>query len=250
MHFRAAALSDRGRVRAENEDACLARSEQGLFLVADGLGGHRAGAVAAQAIVETLPAFLAEDLAGGACTPRRAASALRRVLSQLSSELRERGRRYPELTGMGATVVVGFGVGARLCVAHLGDSRAYLMRGGRLRCLTRDHNVAGELVRGGFLTAAEARDHEARHHITRYVGMDGDAMPDVRTIGLHDGDRLLLCSDGLTAMVTDAHIRRLLDGEPDPEVACRALVEEANAAGGYDNVSTIVVDVGMRRTVS
>jgi protein phosphatase len=126
---------------------------------------------------------------------------------------------------------------------NLGDSRAYLLRRGRLRRLTQDHTVAAVLLRLDEITPEEAGEHPGTHRLTRYVGMEGEALPDIQTLRLEAGDRLLLCSDGLTGMVSDRRIAHLLRQQPTPEDACQALIAAANAAGGRDNISAIVIDV-------
>ncbi|MDI7278161.1 MAG: SpoIIE family protein phosphatase, partial [Anaerolineae bacterium] len=142
----------------------------------------------------------------------------------------------------GATVAAAWLRGGQAHLAHMGDSRIYLYRQGRLSQQTEDHSVVALLLRSGEITPEEARRHPARHQITRHVGMEGEVYADVRTIQLEPGDRLLLCTDGLTGPLDDERVAALLAEHGDPEAACRALVAAANAAGGADNITALVVD--------
>ncbi len=225
----AAGRTDRGLVRDHNEDVLLVRPP--LYVVADGMGGHRAGEVAAAIAVEQLGAELdAGRIVDGV--------SLGAALLVAGAEVRARGTG--DRAGMGTTVVAILLDGSRAWVAHVGDSRAYLLRAGTLEQLTADHTLVGELVRRGRLTPAQAATDTRRHVLTRALGASDDA-PDVRALPLAPGDRLLLCSDGLAGVVPDARIGSLL-GQGDPEAAADALVAAALAAGGPDNVTVIALD--------
>jgi serine/threonine protein phosphatase PrpC len=238
--LRAAMRSDPGRIRDQNQDACLVLAERGLFAVADGMGGHQAGDVAARLAVTNLPSLVDRELRGGRMG---VGAALERAVVELSALVQAEAATDPALAGMGTTIVLALVTGGVAHVAHAGDSRAYLFRRRRLHRLTNDHSYAAELVRAGVLGRAAARAHPQGHGLTRAVGMPGPIQPEVRRLVLDDGDRLLLCSDGLTKMLPDAWIGELLAGEREPEGACTALVDAANRAGGQDNVSAVVVDV-------
>jgi protein phosphatase len=233
--------SDPGRVRPDNQDACLVAAERGLFAVADGMGGHQAGDVAARLAIANLPGLVDRWRVRG--WRRNPAPALDRAVADLSALVSAEAASDPGLAGMGTTLVLAQVIGATAHVAHVGDSRAYLLRDGALRRLTADHCYADELVRAGILGEAAASAHPLGHGLTRAIGMPGRTRPDVRRLDLADGDRLLLCSDGLTRMLPDDRIGTLLGTAADPERACRALVDGANTAGGRDNVSVVVVDV-------
>lgn len=238
----AAAVSDKGRVRSHNEDACAVLEDRGLFLVADGMGGERAGATASRIVVTILPKMLDEHMGKPTASPATVRRFLRDTLLRLSQDLHRQSAGEPGLAGMGATVALIYIRGDRAYVAHMGDSRAYLLRRSRLARLTKDHSVIGLLLERGEITPEEARTHPAAGRLTRYVGMADVVYPDVRSRALKAGDRLLLCTDGLTGMVDDRVIRQVLLGESEPGEACRMLVDTANAAGGTDNVSVLVVD--------
>ncbi len=237
-----AGLSSRGLARARNEDNWLADPERGLFLVADGMGSRNGGAVASELVVEELPALLPMQ-ALDSCEPCEieVAEGIRAALFALNRRICERAREHPELTGMGATLVMVLIRRAHALVAHLGDSRAYRLRNGHLTALTRDHSIVRYLVDAGELSTEQARRHPARSQVSRYAGMKGEVLADVCCEALRDGDRLLLCSDGLTRMLPEPQIGALLTDSPDPPVACRALVEAAKAAGGEDDITALVV---------
>ncbi len=238
-----AAATDVGRVRAKNEDGFAILPEHGLVVVADGMGGEQAGAAAASAVVTLLPRFFAARMAVAApAQGNNVAEALRCAVVELSTAIHRQSAGEVGLSGMGATVVALNIRGRRALVAHMGDSRAYLFRTRRLTQLTDDHSIVGILLRQGEITEEEARHHPARGRLSRFVGMGGDVGPDVRSIRLRAGDRLLLCTDGLTGMVDDANIAQLLGEHSDPDAACASLVAAANAAGGVDNVTALVID--------
>jgi len=236
-HLRWGLASDVGRVRKENQDRSVATGR--LFAVADGMGGHAGGATAAQVAVETLRAtFEAAPSVAGLHGAIRAANAA----------ILERAAEDHSLHGMGTTLtalgLVDNGDGSELLhLVNVGDSRAYLLRGGDLFQLTEDHSMVEEMVRAGELSADEAASHPARHVLTRVLGVDPEVTPDAWEIELHEGDRILLCSDGLVNEVDDGSIAAILGGEPDPDQAAQTLVETARANGGSDNITVIVVDV-------
>lgn len=226
------ALTDVGRVRTHNEDAVLASPP--LFVVADGLGGHEAGEVASSIAVETL-----RDHA-----PRRAdASALARAVRAANQEVLRAAREGIGRTGMGTTMTAAIIEETRVVLAQVGDSRAYLLRDSTLTRLTQDHSMVADMIRGGQLTEAEARVHPHRSVITRALGTDPDMTSDTFEVDGEPGDRLLLCSDGLTGMLTDDRIAQILGGYRDPSTAGHALIDAANESGGQDNISVVIVDL-------
>ena len=226
--------TDIGRTRKRNEDSMLVREP--LFVVADGMGGHRGGNVASAMTVEVLG--VAPVATGGT-------AAVVDAIRTANRAVLERGDAEPELRGMGTTVTALFvDVDADMGhVAHVGDSRAYLLRRGALQQLTEDHTVVQELVRQGRLTPQDAERHPQRSIITRALGVDDEVDVDELTLALHDGDRFILCSDGLTLMLSEDGIALVLGTTPDPQDAADRLVSLANEAGGEDNITVIVVDV-------
>jgi PPM family protein phosphatase len=217
-----------------------------LFLVADGMGGHRAGerasALAVLAIehftLNTFKWFRGQSSAEG----RRVLAEFESALSQADTWILEEAADHPELRGMGTTVTMAFHLGSQLCVVHVGDSRAYLCRDGVLHQLTEDHTLMADMVRNGTLRPEEVAGHRLRHVITNVVGGPG---PGVRVEAhareVQAGDRLLLSSDGLTEMLSHDAISATLGAEPTPEGAARALLAQANEAGGHDNITVVLV---------
>jgi len=240
-----AARTDRGLVRSENQDAWFADPEAGVYGVADGMGGHQAGSIAARLTAETLPILLAKKLGHGSSrSDEEFVADIQSVFADLSTSLREESRREPRLRGMGATVVGAIVRGDRLLIVHLGDSRAYHFRDGRLSQLTRDHSLVQKLVECGAITPEQATRHPGRAQITRYLGMEGDSLPEVDlNVRLQTGDRLLLCTDGLSGMISEEAMCRVLADSPAPVDACEALVRAANEAGGQDNVTALVLNI-------
>lgn len=230
---RVAGLTDTGLTRGTNEDAILVESP--LFAVADGMGGHRAGEIASrvalQELLATAPARFDAKALG------RAVRAANRAVIAAAAKSRTRA-------GMGTTLTAAMVDGPLIAVAHVGDSRAYLLHGGRLERLTDDHSMVGDMIRDGRLTEEEARFHPQRSVITRALGSDANMLADVFEVEASPGDRLLLATDGLTGMLADEYIAEVIGAEPDPEVAARTLVDAANRAGGYDNISVVIVDLG------
>jgi protein phosphatase len=232
MKLSAGAFSDAGRVRDNNEDAHVVDERLALFAIADGMGGHVAGEVASWTAIEALRAAIANG------------RPINDAISLANDAVLERATGDPKLTGMGTTmtavVVAG---GSRLLVGHVGDSRAYFLHDGSLRQLTDDHSLVGELVREGRLTAEQAESHPQRAIVTRALGVDADVDVDVYTLEVVAGDRILLCSDGLTDMVRERDIERIARSESDPQRVAELLVDAANAAGGVDNITVVVLDV-------
>lgn len=232
--LRAAGVTDPGQVRPQNQDAYYVADA--LILIADGMGGYAGGEVAAAIAAEVVGAHFAED---------GSASGLEAAVADANRQIFERGTE-PGLEGMGTTLVaaalVGDGAAARVLVANVGDSRAYLLHDATLRQLTEDHSVAAELVRLGRLEEVEGHEHPGRHVLTRALGVDRDVEPDLIELAPVAGDRLLLCSDGLSNELDDDEILALLR-VGTPADAARALVAAANAHGGLDNVTAVVADL-------
>ncbi|WP_447972693.1 Stp1/IreP family PP2C-type Ser/Thr phosphatase [Nitrospira sp. Kam-Ns4a] len=233
-------LSDLGKVREENEDAVLVLDELGLWLVADGMGGHPGGDVASRLAVRAVADFMKR--AGLSPSSREAEPLLRKAIQHANDAVREESRTRPDLSGMGTTLVALHINHEEAVLAHVGDSRAYLLRDRSLRPLTHDHSFVEEQMRLGLLTAEEARRHPYRHMLTRAVGIEPQVEPDTLSLPLEPDDCLLLCTDGLTKMLEDSEILDTLEkASSAPERACRALVEAANRRGGPDNITVVVV---------
>jgi len=231
-HTPAAGLTDTGLTRGSNEDGLLV--EAPLYAVADGMGGHRAGEIASRVALEELLAAAPARLDAKALG--RAVRAANRAVIAAAAKSRTR-------TGMGTTLTAAMVDGSRVAIAHVGDSRAYLLHEGCLERLTDDHSMVGDLIRQGTLTEEEARFHPQRSVITRALGSDPNMVADVFDVEASPGDRLLLTTDGLTGMLADDYIAEILVAERDPERAAQTLVDAANRAGGYDNITVVVVDL-------
>jgi serine/threonine protein phosphatase PrpC len=237
MAVRAGAATDRGRMREGNEDNYA--STRHLFAVADGLGGHQGGEVASKIAVDTLAAL---DEGGPWSDERSALDALRQSIRAANLKIRELAARDRTLQGMGTTLTAVLEDGLTFHLAHIGDSRAYLYRGGHLTRLTEDHSLVQQFVNEGRLTPEEAEHHPQASIITRALGMDVEVEPDVATYRRESGDRLLLCTDGLSRVVDETTIRRVLARIRDPQEAADDLVARANAEGGPDNITVVILD--------
>jgi protein phosphatase len=232
MNVTVGAKSDIGRARERNEDSFLIDAP--LYAVADGMGGHRGGNVASAMALETLQ----EGTSGN-----QPATLIEKV-KLANGRVLERGEAERDLQGMGTTLTAILADGDKAHLVHIGDSRAYLLRDGKFQQLTQDHTLVQRMVDEGRLTREEADHHPQRSILTKALGVDADAEPDPMTLDLLPGDRLLLCTDGLTGMVDEDTIREVLETEPDPQRASDLLVDRANEAGGEDNITVIVLDVG------
>ncbi len=226
-----AGATDPGRKRRRNEDAYVLDSP--LFVVADGMGGARAGEVASRLAAAAFREYHeADDLPGEERIPAIVQEANRRIYA--------RSQEDAQASGMGTTVTAALLDGGRLIIGHVGDSRAYRLHDGELTQLTEDHSLVADLVRSGRLTPEEAEAHPQRSVITRALGTDPEVDVDALVVEAEPGDIYLLCSDGLTTMVTDDAILRIVEGAPSLEEAARELVRAANRGGGEDNVTVIL----------
>jgi protein phosphatase len=237
-----AAATDIGKVRSENQDRWLADTDLGLFAIADGLGGHAAGSLAAQLVVDVLPRLVRRVLAdSGQTTAEAIGPALTRQIKALSEMVYNETRGQPGVSGTGTTLVLAMVDGAGATIVHAGDSRAYLFREGRLRRLTRDHTLAELLAAQGKALDTDVEQHPAGRKLTRYIGMPGTITADWQALALAAGDLLLLCSDGLYGQVDEGEIIRILQSLRSIEQKSEALVAAANGAGGHDNVTVLLL---------
>ena len=240
-----------GKVREHNEDSHFVDPNGRLFIVADGMGGHAAGEVAAKITVETIGEFIAATRQKEEATwPFRYDHKLQFNSNRLAIAIEKANERVmaavaaqPWLKGMGTTVVAGLLNEKTLSLAHVGDSRAYLYRDGRLTRLTDDHSWVHEQVTAGILTEEEAKSHPLKNVVTRALGGGPSVSPDLQELTFQPGDEFLFCSDGLTTMLSDEDIHSTVDGDPEPQGLCRKLVDVANERGGVDNITVVVVRV-------
>jgi serine/threonine protein phosphatase PrpC len=268
LAVKAFGITDKGRVRPSNEDQFLCAEltkamrvwqtslpepkaqfgeERGhLFLVADGMGGHRAGEQASALAVVAIEQFTLNTFRwffhSDAPDAQRVLMQFQTALRQADARILEESAGNPELRGMGTTVTMAYHLDAQLCIVHVGDSRAYMYGDDELHQITHDHTLMAEMVSRGEIQPGQVAQHRLRHVITNVVG-GGEAGVNVEAhaLEIHAGDRLLLCSDGLTDMVTNDQIVATLRAESEPEAACMKLLEQANRAGGLDNITVLIV---------
>ena len=259
-------LTDPGKVRPANEDhfvivelartLCVQRSSipqaksqysshRGhVFIVADGIGGHRAGEVASALTVVTIESFLLNTLNRffnlKSTDETTVLQDFQSVLMQADARVFAEADLHPEFSGMGTTLTMAFAVDWKLYVAHAGDCRAYLFSNDRLFQLTQDHTMAAEMIRRGTLTPSEAARNPYRHIVTNVVGGSHPGVKvEVHKFALEADDLVLICSDGLNEMVSDDRIAEVLRDDPDPQRSCERLIAEANANGGKDNITVV-----------
>lgn len=223
-----------GRVRQENEDYLIAKRP--VFIVADGMGGHNAGEVASKLAADT--ALKVISSADG----EDKLSTLKKAVEEANRKVIEKAYKIQAQNGMGTTFTGAYIDGLTAYFAHIGDSRAYLLRGSKLKQLTEDHSLVAEMVKQGKITNTEASQHPYRNVITRAIGSDPNLQVDLFSYSLRPGDRLLITSDGLTGLVKDNEIKKLMANEK-AKTACDQLVKAANNKGGPDNISVILVEI-------
>jgi serine/threonine protein phosphatase PrpC len=268
LAVKAFGITDRGKVRTTNEDQFLIaeltkamrvwqtslpepRVQVGeehahLFLVADGMGGHRAGERASALAVVAIEQFTLNTFkwffGSDGTEAQKVLAQFQSAFSQADARILEEASEHPELSGMGTTVTMAFHLGAQLCLVHVGDSRAYVYRDGELHQLTQDHTLTADMVRSGALRPEQVAGHRLRHVITNVVGgPELGVNVEARAFEVKAGDRLLLCSDGLTEMVTNEAIAATLEAEPMPEVAATKLLAQANDGAASDNITLLIV---------
>lgn len=234
MRIETGVRTDVGRVRDGNEDSYL--MDEPLFGIADGMGGHAAGEVASSTAVAALSS-------GAARVNSEDPESLVALIKEANRAIFDKATKDDSLHGMGTTCTLVLIDAHRAHLAHVGDSRAYLLRDGDLSRLSEDHTLVGRMVREGQLTEEEAAKHPQRSMITRSLGIDSDVRVDLRSFDVRDGDRIMLCSDGLTSMIDEGTIKRVLQQTKSPQAAADELVDLANEAGGDDNITVVVLDL-------
>jgi protein phosphatase len=234
--MKVASITDPGRVRKTNEDNFFADEALGLFIVADGMGGHAGGEVASQIAIATISELMKAGL-----TEADPDGLIRSAIEQANTAIRAQAEADPALHGMGTTLVLAVCRGNSIHLAHVGDSRAYLIHNGSIQRLTEDHSLVAQMVKSGQLSATEAPRFHLRNVVTRSLGNQKLTEPDLALVEWNAGDFLLLCSDGLTNMVEDSELRSLISqGGADLERSCREAIERANQNGGRDNITAVL----------
>ncbi len=240
MHFTCAARTDTGIVRSGNEDNYLMLSERGIFIVADGMGGHAAGEVASEMAVRLISKELG-SLRG--LTDEQAGERMRQAIIQANNAIFERTLTEHDKRGMGTTTTAMILLPHRYLIGQVGDSRAYLLRNGQFFQVTKDHSYVQEQVDLGLLTAEQARVHPYSNVITRCIGANSEVVPDLYYGALRPGDVVLLASDGLTGMLEDEELFSILAAGGAPQEWVDQMVSEANRRGGLDNITAIIIRI-------
>lgn len=250
MQIEAYGLSDVGRQRQHNEDSFLVQEKARLFVVADGMGGHAAGEIASKIAVESICDFIEQTEEEDGTWPHGYDDRLSRTTNRLIAAVRiangrviDAMKKDARLRGMGTTVVASLVDEGKLSLAHVGDSRAYLIRDHSISRVTNDHSWVFEQVQAGMISEEEAERHPFRNVITRALGGGASVVPDASEIELRPDDIVLLCSDGLSGMVPEPEMLRLIAAADDPAQGCRNLIDTANERGGNDNITAILVRV-------
>jgi serine/threonine protein phosphatase PrpC len=240
VQFTCAARTDVGIVRSGNEDNYLMLADRGIFIVADGMGGHAAGEVASEMAVR----LISRDLGTVRGIPdEEVAERMRQSIRAANAAIYERTLTEHDKRGMGTTATALVLLPNRFLLGHVGDSRAYRLRDGTFEQLTKDHSYVQEQVDAGLLTPEQARVHPYSNVITRCVGANQDVIPDTYSGDLLAGDVVLLASDGLTGMLEDEHIHKILEAPGGPQEWVDAMINDANRRGGLDNITAIIVKI-------
>ncbi|EKD41737.1 MAG: hypothetical protein ACD_73C00553G0003 [uncultured bacterium] len=243
-------LTDVGRKRNKNEDSILINDELKLYMVADGMGGHSGGEFASRMAIATIEEVIkglendpeATVISGVNSDEADYGERLRYAVEMASSRIFDRSLYDPTLKGMGTTTVAVLFDKGQVFVANVGDSRAYLCHANKLNQVTTDHSLVSEQIQAGVLTREDAKKHKLKNIITRSVGYQEAVEIDVKSYDVHMGDKICLCSDGLTNMLDDAEIENIVVNNPIRE-ACKKLIERANENGGDDNVTVLIAEV-------
>jgi PPM family protein phosphatase len=230
-------LTDPGKRRSSNEDCLHIDENLGLFIVADGMGGHNAGEVASKIAVEVTAEYVGAGLGAGT----QVEEVLRGALASANRSILEKASSNPAWSDMGTTLLMALAADHKVIIGHVGDSRAYLIGKGKIEQITEDHTFVYEWLKQGLITKEEARSHSARHGLTEVLGVNDEVEMDV-TVWPWEGDLcMLLCSDGLTDMLDDKEILSIIESASDAQHACDNLVTAANDKGGEDNITVILV---------
>ncbi|SDK43091.1 Stp1/IreP family PP2C-type Ser/Thr phosphatase [Natronincola ferrireducens] len=242
--MKAAAITDVGKVREINEDNyCIYENDIGLYMVADGMGGHKGGEVASSIAIHRIKDHITKhieeelaELEGPAIE-----GLIFEAFNRANREVYNKAKEDLNCEGMGTTVTMALIANNKLYIGHVGDSRGYLLRNNTLEQITQDHSLVAELVRNGSITEREAMKHPQKNIITRSLGTDENIKVDIFSVEFHEGDILILCTDGLTNFVDRYELEKILLETDDCVEVCNTLVSLANQRGGYDNITVVIV---------
>lgn len=232
--------SRKGCNRDNNEDSYLVDEDFGLFIIADGMGGHSAGEVASRMAVEAISNTIRKELALG----KDPVAAIHDAITRADAAIFDRAAWLPECADMGTTVVIAFIKDDGVTISHVGDSRAYLIGNGNIAQLTEDHSFVAECLKQGWLTPEQAWTHQSRHGLTMALGVQDEVEPETIEVSWNRETCLLLCSDGLTDMLNDSEILQIIKAAENPQAGCDALVEKAAQKGNKDDVTVILFCAG------
>lgn len=243
--------TDVGLLRTHNEDCFSIDDKQQIYVLADGMGGHNHGEVASRIAVDTIREYLDEELSNNDSTLpldydsslRRHSYSLKRSIHNAHDRVLKAIREDGSLLGMGTTVVTAVHKDDVLTIAHVGDSRGYRLRDGHLELLTQDHTWVNEQVVAGYLSEEQAKSHPLKNVVTRALGGDSEVVVDVIETEARNDDLILLCSDGLTTMLSDEEIHERLTADAPIDEICRRLIHDANARGGFDNITVVLMKI-------
>lgn len=243
--MRFAAASHKGLVRENNEDCYRiiqgdGRKTPATFIIADGMGGHNSGEVASRVAVDYSEQIIMQN-GDRLKNSRHLPEFIQEIMEGANRKVFDLANRDITHTGMGTTMILSMVQGARMCTGHVGDSRLYMIRKGKIEKITQDHSLIEEMVRNGTITKTEASSHPRKNIITKALGCTGELQMDMYETRLKPYDKLLLCTDGLSNMVSEQEVLQILDREQEPGNACKALVQAANEYGGQDNITVIAV---------
>jgi protein phosphatase len=249
LSIKAAGLTDQGKTRKNNEDAVWVDAQRGLLIVADGMGGHQAGEVASGMAISSIPENLDQLVKtgnSGEISDQSLSAETNRLgfcLKMANQMIFEAAKRYPQNIGMGTTCTAAHIAGGRLSIAHVGDSRCYVIRNGQMEQLTQDHSLVMEQVRHGLLSKDDELVQAGQNILTRSLGTEAEVKIDLDEHPLFPGDVLLLCSDGLGKELSDDQVLEVAKQTPDPKELVKRLIDLANAAGGRDNITVAVARI-------
>lgn len=236
MSLKSFALTNKGLVRTNNEDYFLINLEKSIYLLADGMGGHRAGEVASHGACKLFDKYFT--------TPEEnIENHLIDIFTKVNKTIINQSKNKEELKGMGATFIACYIENKHAHFCHVGDVRAYHFRDNSLTRITEDHSSVASLVKQGFITEEQAKNHPLRSRVSRAIGSDENIIPDYNIIKINKNDIILLCSDGLWNMVDNNKILKILSKDANVEIKCIELVKKANEAGGKDNITVILIEV-------
>lgn len=235
--------TDKGIRRSNNEDAFFVMKHDKVFIVADGVGGNNSGEIASHATVSSIADYIEKYPLIGSCTDEDVEKYFLDCIRKVNLSIIELSKKVPENKGMATTVVLAYIHKDILYIMNIGDSRAYVLRNGRLNLITEDHTYVNTLLKAGVITPEEAENHENKNMITRAVGADIMVEPDFFAVELEADDRILLCTDGLYNEVSEEEITEILINSKLQSDACNQLINKANIHGGYDNITLVVIRV-------